>query len=253
MVDVYVVTILVALVHLGCCWRPSKPQLGAFFFGAVVVLTMSRRAELRPAADLGPAGQQVSTEHERGSASGSEWQWDRKDRGNRRASRSAGRRPELAPGPLVVWLIPADRRRQSVSILAYSRLLRAVGPRSRSTFEHARMDSRPARPRVSSTRKSTSVVVEAVELSQKISPMVRDHGRASSNGVRAPYLTENTRFWVVRAEVTAGQVSGLGTDFCVAPISRSIRLTEGTRATPLRRTREGTRRDLRTSPAPSSV
>jgi paraquat-inducible protein A len=39
MVDVYVVTILVALVHLGSL-ASVEAQIGAFFFGAVVVLTM---------------------------------------------------------------------------------------------------------------------------------------------------------------------------------------------------------------------
>lgn len=39
MVDVYVVTILVALVHLGAL-ASVEAELGAFFFGAVVVLTM---------------------------------------------------------------------------------------------------------------------------------------------------------------------------------------------------------------------
>jgi paraquat-inducible protein A len=39
MVDIYVVTILVALVHLGAL-ASIAPQPGAFFFGAVVVITM---------------------------------------------------------------------------------------------------------------------------------------------------------------------------------------------------------------------
>jgi len=39
MVDVYVVTILVALVHLGSI-ASVEAQTGAFFFGAVVVLTL---------------------------------------------------------------------------------------------------------------------------------------------------------------------------------------------------------------------
>jgi paraquat-inducible protein A len=39
MVDVYVVTILVALVHLGAV-ASVEAELGAFFFGAVVVLTI---------------------------------------------------------------------------------------------------------------------------------------------------------------------------------------------------------------------
>jgi paraquat-inducible protein A len=39
MVDVYVVTILVALVHLGAL-ASVEAELGAFFFGTVVVLTI---------------------------------------------------------------------------------------------------------------------------------------------------------------------------------------------------------------------
>jgi paraquat-inducible protein A len=39
MVDVYVVTILVALVHLGSL-ASVEAELGSFFFGAVVVLTL---------------------------------------------------------------------------------------------------------------------------------------------------------------------------------------------------------------------
>lgn len=39
MVDVYVVTILVALVHLGSL-ASVEAEIGAFFFGAVVVLTI---------------------------------------------------------------------------------------------------------------------------------------------------------------------------------------------------------------------
>lgn len=39
MVDVYVVTILVALVHLGSLAN-VEARVGGFYFGAVVVLTM---------------------------------------------------------------------------------------------------------------------------------------------------------------------------------------------------------------------
>jgi paraquat-inducible protein A len=39
MVDVYVVTILVALVHLGSI-ASVEARIGSFFFGAVVVLTL---------------------------------------------------------------------------------------------------------------------------------------------------------------------------------------------------------------------
>jgi len=44
---VYVVTILVALVHLGSLAN-VEAQLGAFFFGAVVVLTMFAAASFDP-------------------------------------------------------------------------------------------------------------------------------------------------------------------------------------------------------------
>ncbi len=47
MVDVYVVTILVALVHLGSLAN-VEAEIGAFFFGAVVVLTMFAAASFDP-------------------------------------------------------------------------------------------------------------------------------------------------------------------------------------------------------------
>ena len=47
MVDVYVVTILVALVHLGSL-ASVEAKLGSFFFGAVVVLTMFAAASFDP-------------------------------------------------------------------------------------------------------------------------------------------------------------------------------------------------------------
>jgi paraquat-inducible protein B len=51
-------------------------------------------------------------------------------------------------------------------------------------------------------------VVETVELTEDISNVRVTVSLV--NGVGG-YLTENTRFWVVRAEVSAGQISGLGT------------------------------------------
>ena len=53
MVDIYVVTILVALVRLGNL-ATIEAGAGAVFFGAVVVLTMLAAESLRPAPDLGP-------------------------------------------------------------------------------------------------------------------------------------------------------------------------------------------------------
>ena len=47
MVDVYVVTILVALVHLGSL-ASVEARVGAFYFGAVVVLTMFAAASFDP-------------------------------------------------------------------------------------------------------------------------------------------------------------------------------------------------------------
>jgi paraquat-inducible protein B len=51
-------------------------------------------------------------------------------------------------------------------------------------------------------------IVNAVELTEGISQV---QVTASLVKGLADYLTVNTRFWVVRAEVTAGQISGLGT------------------------------------------
>jgi len=57
--------------------------------------------------------------------------------------------------------------------------------------------------------------VEAIDLSQDLSGVVV---RARLGKTATPYLTENTRFWVVRAQVSAGRVSGLGTLFSGAYI-----------------------------------
>jgi paraquat-inducible protein B len=51
-------------------------------------------------------------------------------------------------------------------------------------------------------------VVEAIEFTEDLSQV---KVTASLTKQAAPYLTDKTRFWVVRAQVSAGQVTGLGT------------------------------------------
>ena len=57
--------------------------------------------------------------------------------------------------------------------------------------------------------------VESIELATDLSHVIVT---AELNKGATPYLTENTRFWVVRARVAAGGVSGLGTLFSGAYI-----------------------------------
>jgi len=57
--------------------------------------------------------------------------------------------------------------------------------------------------------------VESIELATDLSHVIVT---AEMNKGASPYLTENTRFWVVRARVAAGGVSGLGTIFSGAYI-----------------------------------
>ncbi len=59
-------------------------------------------------------------------------------------------------------------------------------------------------------------IVESVRLADDISGV---EVRASMVAGAEDFLTENTRFWVVRARVSAGQVSGLGTIFSGAYIA----------------------------------
>ena len=57
--------------------------------------------------------------------------------------------------------------------------------------------------------------VQSIDVSEDLSHVVltAELGKRSK-----PYLTEDTRFWVVRARVAAGEVSGLGTIFSGAYI-----------------------------------
>ena len=57
--------------------------------------------------------------------------------------------------------------------------------------------------------------VEAIEVADDLTHVVVTAEMVKKAN---PYLTENTRFWVVRARVTAGEVSGLGTLFSGAYI-----------------------------------
>ena len=62
--------------------------------------------------------------------------------------------------------------------------------------------------------------VDSIVLSKDLSHVIvkAEFVKGSKN-----YLSQNTRFWVVRARVAAGGVSGLGTLFFRGPTSESIR------------------------------
>jgi paraquat-inducible protein B len=134
------------------------------------------------------------------------------------------REPELpAPGgvaeavierrgrPSVIWVIPV------VALLAGAFVAwRAYSERGPAiTIRFATAEGLEAGKTKIKYKDVEVGLVESIELSEDLSgvavraQMVRDF---------APHLTENTRFWVVRARVAGGQVSGLGTLFSGAYI-----------------------------------
>ena len=106
--------------------------------------------------------------------------------------------------PSIVWLIPVVAAIVGL-FLAY-RAYTERGPTIVITFDSAEGLA------AGSTRvkyKEVDIgIVEAVELSQDLSQVVVTASLVSG---AERYLTEDTRFWVVRAVVSAGQISGLGT------------------------------------------
>ncbi len=106
--------------------------------------------------------------------------------------------------PSIVWLIPLVAAVVGL-FLAY-RAYTERGPIIVITFDSAEGLA------AGSTRVKFKEVdiglVEAVELSEDLSQVVVTANLVSG---AERYLTENTRFWVVRAVVSAGQISGLGT------------------------------------------
>ena len=117
MVDIFVVTILVALVRLGNL-ATVEAQLGAVFFGAVVVLTMLGRRVVRPAPDLGQQRSEAGMSSDRPD-----------DLDVAEAVVSARRRPSI------VWLIPIVAA--IVGAFVAWRTYSELGPEIRISFESA--------------------------------------------------------------------------------------------------------------------
>jgi len=124
--------------------------------------------------------------------------------------------------PSIVWLIPVVAAVVGL-FLAY-RAYTERGPTIAITFDSAEgLEAGSTRVKF----KEVDIgLVQAVELSEDLSQVVVT-ARLVAGAER--YLTENTRFWVVRAVVSAGQISGLGTFLSGAYIAIDP-ATEGSQA-----------------------
>jgi len=124
--------------------------------------------------------------------------------------------------PSIVWLIPVVAAVVGL-FLAY-RAYTERGPTITITFDSAEgLEAGSTRVKF----KEVDIgLVQAVELSEDLSQVVVT-ARLVAGAER--YLTENTRFWVVRAVVSAGQISGLGTFLSGAYIAIDP-ATEGSQA-----------------------
>jgi paraquat-inducible protein B len=122
----------------------------------------------------------------------------------------------------IVWLIPLIAAVVGL-FLAY-RAYSERGPTISITFEHA-LGLEAGNTRVKFKEVDIGLV-EAVEVSEDLSKVIVT---ASLVAGSERYLTDETRFWVVRAEVTAGQISGISTVFSGAYIAIDPS-TEGERA-----------------------
>ncbi len=122
----------------------------------------------------------------------------------------------------IVWLIPVVAAVVGL-FLAY-RAYTERGPTITITFDSAEgLEAGSTRVKF----KEVDIgLVQAVELSEDLSQVVVT-ARLVAGAER--YLTENTRFWVVRAVVSAGQISGLGTFLSGAYIAIDP-ATEGSQA-----------------------
>jgi len=106
--------------------------------------------------------------------------------------------------PSVVWLIPLIAAMVGL-FLAY-RAYSERGPTISIKFHHA-LGLEEGKTKVKFKEVDIGLV-EAVELTEDLKQVVVT---ASLVAGSERYLTEDTRFWVVRAEVSAGQISGIGT------------------------------------------
>jgi paraquat-inducible protein B len=124
----------------------------------------------------------------------------------------------------IVWVVPL------VAVIIGAWLVfKAVtekGPTITLTFETAEgLEAGKTKVRFKDVEVGTVNAIEiADDLSHVVLTVEMDKGAE-------PFLTENAKFWVVRARVTAGQVSGLGTLFSGAFIG----LEPGTEGKPRRR------------------
>ena len=107
-------------------------------------------------------------------------------------------------GISMVWLVPAVAAVVG-AWLAYTALTQR-GPSITIRFESAAgLEANKTRIRFKDVEVGK---VEAIELSDDLS-RVDVHARLGKGAER--YLTDQTRFWVVRAQISAGQISGLST------------------------------------------
>lgn len=111
----------------------------------------------------------------------------------------------------LVWLIPVVAL--VIGLFLIYRAISERGPEVTITFKSA----------AGLEAEKTKIKYKNVELGQVESINLSDdlsHVRVKARLVRdaAPYMNDKTRFWVVRARVSAGQVSGLGTLFSGAYI-----------------------------------
>ena len=189
MVDIFVVTILVALVHLGAL-ATIEAELGAVFFGAVVVLTMLAAESFDPRLI-----------------------WDRSEARSDMTDGTPDRRNLDAPEAVIstrrrisiVWLIPlvaaAGGRLRGVAHLL------GAGPGDHDHLRHGRrargrQDQGQVQGRGDRAGRGGPPRSPTSPVSSCRARMVKDAEK---------YLTEGTRFWVVKARVAGGQVTGLGT------------------------------------------
>ncbi len=110
------------------------------------------------------------------------------------------------PLPSIVWLIPAVAALVGLYLAYWS--YTQQGPTIEITFDSAEgLEAGQTKIKY----KAVDVgVVESIDISDDLSGVVVT---ASLSPGTARYLRESTRFWVVRAELSAGQVTGLGTFF----------------------------------------
>lgn len=106
--------------------------------------------------------------------------------------------------PSIVWLIPLIAAVVGL-FLAY-RAYSERGPTISITFEHA-LGLEAGRTKVKFKEVDIGLV-DVVDVSEDLTNVIITASLVSGS---ERYLTQNTRFWVVRAEVSAGQISGINT------------------------------------------